>query len=176
MRLISNFRTLAMAIPLFFAASPGSALAQNDTALWEAVRSGIAFAMIRHALAPGTGDPQSVIIGDCTTQRNLSGDGRDQAQNIGASFRENGIATAQIFTSEWCRCAETARLLRIGSVEPLSSLNSFFADRARETAQTATLITHIKAEKPVRTAGQPLVLVTHQISITALTGVYPRSG
>ena len=176
MKIVSITRTTATAMLLLVAALPGAALAQNDTALWEAVRSGNAFAMIRHALAPGTGDPQRVVIGDCTTQRNLSDSGREQARNIGAAFRSNGIASARVFTSEWCRCAEPARLLGIGAVEPLPSLNSFFADREREPAQTTALTTLIKTDKPVRTAGNPLVLVTHQVNITALTGVFPRSG
>ena len=176
MKIVSITRTTATAMLLLVAALPGAALAQNDTALWEAVRSGNAFAMIRHALAPGTGDPQRVVIGDCTTQRNLSDAGRDQARNIGAAFRSNGIAAARVFTSQWCRCAETARLMNIGPVEPLPALNSFFGDRESEPAQTAALTNRIRQDKPLRSTGNPLVLVTHQVNITALTGVFPRSG
>ena len=176
MQTLSIVRTAAVAMLVLFAALPNRALAQNDAALWEAVRSGAAFAMMRHALAPGTGDPETVVIGDCTTQRNLSDSGRDQSRNIGAAFRANGIASARVFTSQWCRCAETARLLNIGPVEPLPALNSFFSDRESEPAQTAALTARIKQDKPLRSAANPLVLVTHQVNITALTGVYPRSG
>jgi phosphohistidine phosphatase SixA len=176
METISHCRNLFAMAAIAFAALSGPAHAQNDTALWEAVRSGNAFAMIRHALAPGTGDPQTVVIGDCNTQRNLSDGGREQARNIGAAFRTNGIAAARVFTSEWCRCAETARLLNIGPVEPLPALNSFFSDRDSEPARTAALTDRIRQDKTVRSAGNPLVLVTHQVNITALTGVYPRSG
>jgi phosphohistidine phosphatase SixA len=176
MNTLSYCRNLIAMAAIAVAALSGPAHAQKDTALWEAVRSGNAFAMIRHALAPGTGDPQRVVIGDCTTQRNLSDAGRDQARAIGAAFRSNGIAAARVFTSQWCRCAETARLLGIGPVEPLPALNSFFGNRESEPAQTAALTARIKQDKPVRTAGNPLVLVTHQVNITALTGVYPRSG
>ena len=152
------------------------AAAKDDATLWDAVRSGAAFAMMRHALAPGTGDPQSVVIGDCTTQRNLSDGGRKQARNIGMRFRENGIATARVFSSAWCRCVETAELLRIGNVKTSALLNSFFADRSREPAQTAGLVRWIRNDATTRTAGNPLILVTHQVNITALTGVFPRSG
>lgn len=152
------------------------ATAKDDASLWEAVRSGTAFAMMRHALAPGTGDPQTVVIGDCTTQRNLSDDGREQSLNIGAAFRANGIDTARVLTSAWCRCAETAELLKLGPVARLDALNSFFTSREREPAQTAALTAWIAGDKPVRTTGKPLILVTHQVNITALTGVFPRSG
>jgi phosphohistidine phosphatase SixA len=176
MKTIAHCRNLIAAAAIAFAALTGPALAQNDATLWEAIRSGEAFAMIRHALAPGTGDPQSVVIGDCSTQRNLSDSGREQARKIGAGFRANGIAAARVLTSEWCRCAETARLLNIGPVEPLPALNSFFADREQGPDQTAALTVRIKQDKPLRAAGNPLVLVTHQVNITALTGVFPRSG
>lgn len=169
----------ATAIMLFFIATfagPAQAQADKETALWNAVRSGTAFAMMRHALAPGTGDPQSVVIGDCTTQRNLSDSGRAQARAIGASFRANGIAKARVLSSAWCRCVETADLLGLGKTEVLNALNSFFTDRGREPAQTAALKAWISKDRPVRTAGNPVVLVTHQVNITALTRVFPRSG
>ena len=152
------------------------ATARNDAALWAAVRSGTAFAMMRHALAPGTGDPQTVLIGDCTTQRNLSDSGRKQAREIGDRFRANGISAARVLTSAWCRCTETAELLKLGSVTQLDALNSFFASRDREPGQTAALIDWITEDKPYRKRGNPLVQVTHQVNITALTGVFPRSG
>lgn len=176
MQLTLPLRTAALALLVLFMALPNHASAQNDAALWDTVRTGSAFAIMRHALAPGTGDPQSVVIGDCTTQRNLSESGQAQSRKIGAGFRQNGIAAARILTSAWCRCAETAELLGLGKVETLSSLNSFFVTRDREPAQTAALKAWIARDKPARIAGRPLVLVTHQVNITALTGVYPRSG
>jgi len=158
---------VTLALPM-----PTAAIAKDGPALWDALRAGTAFAMMRHALAPGTGDPQSVVIGDCTTQRNLSDDGRGQSRRIGDQFRANGIPAARVFTSQWCRCAETAELLGIGDVTPLPALNSFFADMARGDDQTTALSTWIAGYKDKT----PLVLVTHQVNITALTDVYPRSG
>jgi broad specificity phosphatase PhoE len=152
--------------------TPRVAHAENEGALWNALRNGTAFAMMRHALAPGTGDPKTFVIGDCTTQRNLSDDGRDQSRRISDRFRANGIPAARVFTSQWCRCAETAELLGIGDVVHLPALNSFFTEMERRSSQTATLSKWI-AEYQDKA---PLVLVTHQVNITALTEVYPRSG
>jgi phosphohistidine phosphatase SixA len=172
----ANCIASAAAALALFAAVVSPAQAQNETGLWESVGSGAAFAIMRHALAPGTGDPQSVQIGDCTTQRNLSESGRVQSRRIGDGFRTNGIPDARVFTSAWCRCAETADLLDLGKVKILAPLNSFFVTREREPAQTAALAAWIQKDKPGRTTGNPLVLVTHQVNITALTGIYPRSG
>jgi broad specificity phosphatase PhoE len=129
-------------------------------------------ALLRHAIAPGTGDPLAFALGDCTTQRNLSDEGRDQAARIGARFSKNGIRTAAVFTSQWCRCRETAKLLRLGPVTELPVLNSFFRRRELREPQTRMLQEWLAGQDPER----PLVLVTHQVNITALTGVYPRSG
>ena len=82
--------------------------------------------MIRHAHAPGSGDPDHFTIGDCRTQRNLNDEGRRQARRIGAWFREQGIDSVRLFSSQWCRCLETARLLGFGEPEELKALNSFF--------------------------------------------------
>lgn len=153
---------------------PGArtAFADESPDLWNALRAGTAFAIMRHALAPGTGDPETVVIGDCATQRNLSDDGRDQSRWIGEKFRANGISAARVFTSAWCRCEETAELLKIGPVKVLPPLNSFFVTPDRAAPQTTALTAWLANNK----GATPLVLVTHQVNITALTDVYPRSG
>lgn len=128
--------------------------------------------MLRHALAPGTGDPAAFTLGDCSTQRNLSDEGRAQARRIGERFRTNGIESARVFSSQWCRTLETAELLGLGPVQPLPSLNSFFRNYQRSDLQTRTLRQWLAEQA----SGEPLVLVTHQVNITALTDVYPASG
>ncbi len=128
--------------------------------------------MMRHALAPGTGDPSNFALGDCATQRNLSEAGRRQARRTGDFLREAGVREARVFSSEWCRCLETARLLDLGPVEPLPALNSFFEDRASGPAQTGALREAIAQMDLSR----PVVMVTHQVNITALTRVFPSSG
>jgi phosphohistidine phosphatase SixA len=144
----------------------------DDAALWAGLRSGEHVALIRHAEAPGVGDPPEFRLGDCTTQRNLSADGRRQAERAGALFRRNGIAAATVYSSQWCRCLDTAGGLGLGPVTPQPALNSYFEDSGREREQTGQLRRLIRQ----RPAGAALVLVTHQVNITSLSGVYPQSG
>jgi phosphohistidine phosphatase SixA len=149
-----------------------STLAWADENLWQALRSGATVGLLRHALAPGGGDPAHFKVEDCATQRNLSDAGRQQARAIGAAFRRNGITNAQVWSSRWCRCLDTARLLHLGSAEPFSLLDSFFADPERADSQTKALRDFLS--RPY--AGSPRILVTHQVNITAITGLVPRSG
>ncbi|MFX0544384.1 histidine phosphatase family protein [Roseovarius sp. S1116L3] len=128
--------------------------------------------LMRHALAPGTGDPAAFRLGDCTTQRNLNEAGRDQARRIGAALREADVRPPHIFASEWCRARETAELLELGEVTPLPALNSHFAGRGNRAAQ-ARAVMEVLAELP--NGARPL-LVTHQVNISALSGTYARSG
>jgi len=151
--------------------APGAGAAE-DTALWTALGSGDHAALLRHATAPGTGDPPAFSLGDCGTQRNLSDEGRAQAARIGARLRANGIGTARVLSSQWCRCLETARLLGLGQVEELPILNSFFETPERRQQQTQAL----RAWLGDQDSDQPTVLVTHQVNISALTGFYPASG
>lgn len=128
--------------------------------------------MIRHALAPGTNDPTGFRLDDCTTQRNLSAEGRAQAARIGELFRANGIAAADVYSSQWCRCLETASLMRLGETRQQPLLNSFFQDRAREARQIEALRQWIGQLDPAR----PTVFVTHQVVVTALSQIFPGSG
>jgi hypothetical protein len=183
---LNTIGSLVMTFPPFFRRSVPAILAltillgwnlplradEAEKELWAALESGEAAALIRHALAPGTGDPVGFQLDDCTTQRNLSEEGRRQARQIGKAFRENGIASAQVWSSRWCRCLETAGLLELGSVDPLPFLDSFFGHPERGPAQTTTLREFLS--RPYQ--GLPRVLVTHQVNITGLTGVVPRSG
>ncbi len=161
---------LAIAAMIGVSATWNSAAASPEG--WAALREPGAIAIMRHALAPGTGDPAAFRLDDCSTQRNLDERGRDQARSIGAAFRANGIGVDRVMSSQWCRCLETAELLGFGAVEPLPSLNSFFRDYSRRDAQTA----ETKAFLGMLPAKQRVVLVTHQVNITALTGAYPASG
>ncbi|WP_417514578.1 histidine phosphatase family protein [Minwuia sp.] len=150
-------------------------LTQNvraDASGWQAAKADDAVLIMRHALAPGTGDPAAFRIGDCSTQRNLSQAGRDQARAIGAAFRDRGITFDRVLTSAWCRCEETAQLLEAGPVEVLPALNSFFGAREREAAQTRALQGFIAGLEP----GERVLMVTHQVNISALTGEFTRSG
>jgi phosphohistidine phosphatase SixA len=153
---------------LAFGASP----IQADEVGWEAAkRPGVAFLM-RHALAPGTGDPANFALEDCSTQRNLNDAGRDQARRVGEAFTTRGIEVDLVLTSQWCRCRETAELLDLGTVEDFPALNSFFQDRSTAAAQTSETLAYLKKLPD----GQRPFLVTHQVNITALTKGSVRSG
>jgi phosphohistidine phosphatase SixA len=155
----------------FFLPVIASAQATQNIA-WTQLRQGVAVALIRHAIAPGLGDPPGFRIGDCTTQRNLSQEGRDQARRIGEFFREKGVKETSVYSSQWCRCLETARLLALGPVKELPALNSFFEDRSTDEAQTKQIRKFITSLP----TGKPVIMVTHQVNITALTGIVPSSG
>lgn len=167
-------RTLFMglasaALLLITAISPAKA---HHDAIWAALKSGGHVALMRHAVAPGFGDPDNFSVNDPTTQRNLSNVGRDQARRIGAEFIRNAIPKAQIYSSQWRRCTETAELLDLGPVTPEPTLNSFFQNQGAGEKQTAALRSWLQTAS----LKQPIILVTHQVNITALTGVYPASG
>ncbi len=170
-RLASRRIVVVLGLALLLGALPGPSAA-GESAAWQGLRSGGHVALIRHALAPGTGDPAAFTLEDCSTQRNLSDRGRGQAARIGDRFRERGIETARVLSSQWCRCLETAELLGLGPVEELPILNSFFERRENEERQTRGLEGWL-AEQDL---DRPVVLVTHQVNITALTGVFPTSG
>jgi hypothetical protein len=125
--------------------------------------------LMRHADAPGYGDPAGYVIGQCATQRNLGDAGKKQAQAIGVWLGQQGIASAHVFSSPWCRCVDTATLLNIGPVKTEPSLGSFFDNMALERKQTKALEGFIKNElaKPSKT---PRILVTHHVNIQAFTG------
>lgn len=129
--------------------------------------------LMPHTEAPGVGDPPTFQIRDCATQRNLDANGREQARRTGGELRRLGIRQAAVYASQWCRCLETARLLDVGPVQELPALNSFFERRDEQEAQVAALRTFLAG---LPSSGAPVVLVTHQVVVTALTGVYPASG
>jgi phosphohistidine phosphatase SixA len=150
----------------------GTGRAASEAEAWAALRGGGHVALIRHAKAPGFDDPPGFTIGACETQRNLDAAGREQAKRIGELFRFNGIATARLVSSQWCRCLDTARLMALGAVEELPALNSFFGKPEREAPLTAALQAWL-AEQDL---SRPTVLVTHQVNIRALADVPARSG
>lgn len=129
--------------------------------------------MLRHALAPGVGDPENFRLGDCATQRNLSEEGRAQARRLGERLRAHGIDEADVYSSQWCRCLETAELLDVGPVEELPALNSFFGRPADRKPNLEALRTFL-AELPED--GPPVILVTHQVTISAVAGHGAVSG
>jgi phosphohistidine phosphatase SixA len=129
--------------------------------------------MLRHALAPGVGDPANFRLHDCATQRNLSEEGRAQARRLGERLRAHGIDQAKVYSSQWCRCLETAELLDLGPVAELPALNSFFSRRADREPTLEALRAFLSG---LPEDGPPVILITHQVTISAITGRGTASG
>jgi broad specificity phosphatase PhoE len=148
----------------WLAALPGAHA--NADALWSALKQGGHVFLLRHTeTVPGIGDPPGYRLDDCKTQRNLSAAGRAQARVWGKAFADQGIQTSGVFSSVWCRCVDTA-VLAFGKADTWPALNSHF-DSGSGDLQAQQVRGGLTARmKP----GKTLVLVTHQVNITALTG------
>ena len=145
----------------------------DEADMIERMRAGGHILMIRHALAPGSGDPANFQIGDCSTQRNLDDRGRNQARAIGNWLRSNGIVSARLYSSQWCRCLETAELLKMGAVAELPALNSFYElpqDREPNLKALGKFIAEQDSNGPL------IILVTHFVTISAITNEGVSSG
>ena len=127
---------------------------------------------MRHALAPGYGDPDEFQIEDCDTQRNLDAAGRQQAEAIGRYFREHQISFTAILSSRWCRCAQTAELLKSGSWSEFDGLNSFFQGHV-DRQETLTLLQN---KLDSLSSDELVLMITHQVVISAVTDISPPSG
>lgn len=145
------------------------AIHAQGLALWQ--QPGV-HAVMRHATAPGFGDPPGFQLGDCSTQRNLDKVGLQEARSWGERIRMAGISPTQVLSSQWCRCVDTAEALGLGPVKALPTLNSFFQNRNEENEKTTGLKRHLASLGP----HEKVLYVTHQVNITALTGVFPQSG
>ena len=143
----------------------------DEQAAWTALRGG-AILLLRHANAPGIGDPAGMRLGDCSTQRNLDAAGRAQARRIGERLRRERVPVAAVWSSQWCRVRETAELAALGPVREVAAFNSFFGERTAEPAQTAAARALLLAW---RERGS-LVVFTHQVNIGALSGQGASSG
>jgi broad specificity phosphatase PhoE len=163
---------LLRGIALAFMLAAGAARAADIAALSELARPG-RLLMLRHALAPGNGDPPHFKLGECSTQRNLDATGRAQAAQLGERLGKAGVTQARVYSSQWCRCLETARLLKLGPVEELPALNSFYnrpEARQRNVAALRAFLAGLPANGPL------VVLVTHQFTIGEFTGGGTVSG
>jgi phosphohistidine phosphatase SixA len=151
---------------LIFLVTPSQA--QSD---WSALQNGT-IVLFRHAIAPGTGDPPGFRLGDCSSQRNLDAAGRAQAKRIGEQFRAQKISVTRVLTSQWCRTRETAELAFPGLPKDEPVFNSFFGGRDQEARQTRAAFNVLQGWR----GPGVLVVVTHQVNITALTKIFPNSG
>lgn len=153
-------------VPLRLAAEPSEAEA------WAALARPGTVALMRHAYAPGNGDPEGFKLDDCATQRNLNDQGRAQARATGEAMRRRGIRVATVISSPWCRCKETAALLDFGPVGIKPWLMSVHAAPSQEAARTKALRAYV-SEIPI---DKKTFIVTHQFNIRALLARPTASG
>jgi phosphohistidine phosphatase SixA len=129
-------------------------------------------ALMRHARAPGTGDPPGFRLDDASTQRNLDAGGRAQARAAGALLRATGARFDPVLSSAWARCVETATLMEMGPVRVEPAFNSFFEDRSEGPTRSAAALALLRALPKQAKA----LVVTHQVNIAALTRTAAASG
>lgn len=169
-----TLRSVAAAITLATATCTASAQVETVNVAEASARlaTGGYVLMMRHArTVAGIGDPPQFSIGDCKTQRNLSREGREQSRRIGEALRAAGIRIDRVRSSQWCRCRDTASLA-FGAYEDWTALNSFFGDRSQEPARTREVAEFARTAPPE----ENIMLVTHQVNIRAVFGVYTSQG
>ena len=137
------------------------------------LKDGEKLIFIRHAYAPGNGDPAGFNLNDCSTQRNLSENGRKQAQRIGEFFNENKIEIDKVLSSEWCRCKETAKIA-FKNYSTNSFLNSFYSSKfsKNKDKQVKAFNYYIKNLESKKN----LIFVTHYVFISEVLNYGPSSG
>lgn len=163
MRLLRTLM-LAALVALAMLAMPHPAAASDTRSL---------VLLLRHAYAPGGGDPANFDVNDCSTQRNLSNQGRDQARSIGAQLKQLGLNPTAVWSSQWCRSFETAELMDVGNVKPLPALNSFFQNPSAGPEQMRQLRAFLRDLDP---KGGPYVMSSHQVVVSAIADTWVNSG
>ena len=150
----------------------GSAAANADAELWQKLQSGGYVVLLRHGLTePGVGDPPGFKLGDCKTERNLNAEGRAESKRLGEAFRRRKIPVAQVLSSEWCRCKDTAELA-FGRYEVWRPLNNLFGRHENAAAQRGAIL-----ERASRFRGSGnLILVSHGSTIVQVAGINPAMG
>ena len=166
-----KYKIISLIIAFLFISSLKLPANQNN---WQPAQEGDKIIMIRHALAPGSGDPKGFKIDDCSTQRNLDPTGISQSKKIGKLFREKKIKIDQVLSSQWCRCKDTAKFA-FKNYKEFSALNSTFSPPydKKEKQQIKELKNFVQKW---RGNGKNLVLVTHYVVILAMTGQTSSSG
>jgi len=151
---------LALPVPVARASEP----------LWGLLQQGGQVILMRHAVTtPGVGDPPGMRLDDCSTQRNLTDEGRRQAREVGAALRAHGVTVTRVLASPWCRCLETARLAFGSAIEASPVIGNLFGRPERQDGQVRAMRELVGGWR----GRGALVLVSHGSTIAALTGVHP---
>ena len=147
-----------------------SAFSQDELIL--NLQSGGNIIFIRHALAPGTGDPENIDLNDCETQRNLNDKGIEQSKIIGDFFKNNNIPIDQVLSSEWCRCKDTARYA-FDEFNTFKALNSFYDEKFFKNKKKQ--INNLKKFIDKWNGKKNLIFVTHYVVILEMLGIGTNS-
>ena len=160
-------------IIIIFISLTSSIKADSQQKLINELKEGGKIIFIRHAYAPGSGDPNNFDKNDCSTQRNLNDQGIEQSKKIGQFFTKNQIVVDDIYSSEWCRCKDTAKYA-FGEYKTFDALNSFYQAKflKNKDKQTADLKRFIE----IWNDDKNLILVTHYVVISEMLGVGVGSG
>ena len=150
-----------------------SLVANSNNDLQDILSKGGKLIFIRHAYAPGGGDPDNFDISNCASQRNLNKEGIEQAKTIGKFFLNNHIENNIVLSSEWCRCKQTAKFA-FKNYETKSFLNSFFSKKFyhKKNNQIKELKEYIKKWN----GKGNLILVTHYVVISEVLNLSASSG
>ena len=145
----------------------------SEENLINSLKEGGKLIFIRHAIAPGGGDPDNFKLNDCSTQRNLNQDGIEQSKKIGFFFKENKIPIDKVLSSEWCRCKDTAKNA-FNNFKTLNALNSFYSPKFQKNK--AKQIKDLKKYISRWNSDHNLVFVTHYVVILEMLDMAPSSG
>ena len=145
----------------------------SDENIIKNLKKGGNIVFIRHAIAPGGGDPENFKLNDCSTQRNLDSQGIEQSKKIGLFFANNNIPIDQVLSSEWCRCKDTAKYA-FKEYKTFNALNSFFSTKFQKNKerQVSDLLKYLQNWKSKKN----LVLITHYVVILEITNLAVSSG
>jgi len=148
-------------------------IAFSDDKILKSLKEGKKLVFIRHAIAPGNGDPNNFDINDCSTQRNLDEKGIEESKKIGLFFKNNKIKIDKVLSSQWCRCKDTAKYA-FKNFKTFDALNSFYHEKfaANEAKQIKDLKNYIKRWN----SDKNLVLITHFVVISSILNTGASSG
>ena len=144
-----------------------------NTKVISALEEGGKLIFIRHAYAPGGGDPKNFDITRCSSQRNLDATGINQSKRIGEFFRDNKISIDLVFSSEWCRCKDTAKNA-FKNYKTFKALNSFFSSKFAKNKEEQ--MKELKSFVKNWNGKKNMVFVTHYVVILEALGVNVKSG
>ena len=145
----------------------------SEENLINSLKEGGKLIFIRHALAPGSGDPDNFKLNDCSTQRNLSQEGIEQSKKIGFFFKKNKIPMDKVLSSEWCRCKDTAKYV-FKNFKTFDALNSFYSSKFKKNKDKQ--IRDLKRYINKWNGEENLVFVTHYVVILEMLNITPSSG